>query len=90
MKYAIISDIHANLTALKRVIADALSQGVEKFVCLGDIVGYGPQRDETLDCVRALSGYVIAGNHDDAVSGRGMLRHLLIWRLMLLNAIARV
>lgn len=71
MKYAIISDIHANLTALKRVIADALSQGVEKFVCLGDIVGYGPQPDETLDCVRALSGYVIAGNHDDAVSGRG-------------------
>ena len=52
MKYAIISDIHANLTALKTVIADAKACHVEKFVCLGDVVGYGPQPAETLALVK--------------------------------------
>ena len=42
MKYAIISDIHANLAALERVLADAERCGTEKVVCAGDVVGYGP------------------------------------------------
>ena len=71
MKYAIISDIHANLTALEGVIADARSHGVERFVCLGDVVGYGPMPAETLALVRKTCYATIAGNHDDAVSGRG-------------------
>ena len=71
MKYAIISDIHANLTALKTVIADAKACHVEKFVCLGDVVGYGPQPAETLALVKETCFITLAGNHDDAVSGRG-------------------
>ena len=71
MRYAIISDVHANLMALESVIADAKAQGVEKFVCLGDVVGYGPQPAETLDLVRRTCFITLAGNHDDAVSGRG-------------------
>ena len=71
MKYAIISDIHANLTALKNVIADAKACRVDKFVCLGDVVGYGPQPAETLALVRETCFVTLAGNHDDAVSGRG-------------------
>ena len=71
MKYAIISDIHANLTALKNVLADAKAQGVEKIVCLGDVVGYGPLPAETVALARKECFIVLAGNHDDAVSGRG-------------------
>ena len=70
MKYAVISDIHANLQALDAVLADAEAQGAEKTVCLGDVVGYGPLPAETLRRVRAAAETVIAGNHDDAVSGR--------------------
>ena len=39
MKYAIISDIHANPAALERVLADAERCGTEKVVCAGDVVG---------------------------------------------------
>ena len=42
MKYAIISDIHANPAALERVLVDAERCGAEKVVCAGDVVGYGP------------------------------------------------
>ena len=71
MKYAIISDVHANLTALKNVLADAKAQGAEKIVCLGDVVGYGPLPAETVALARKECFIVLAGNHDDAVSGRG-------------------
>lgn len=70
MKYAVISDIHANLQALEKVLEDAEANGVEKIVCLGDVVGYGPLPAETLRRVRTAADAVIAGNHDDAVSGR--------------------
>ena len=70
MRYAIISDIHANESALRRVLADAASLGAERIVCLGDVVGYGPLPKETLACVRASAAVTLAGNHDDAVSGR--------------------
>ena len=70
MKYAVISDVHANLQALETVLKDAEAQGAEKVVCLGDVVGYGPLPAETLRRVRSAAETVIAGNHDDAVSGR--------------------
>jgi len=71
VKYAIISDVHANLAALQNVLADAKAQGVEKIVCLGDVVGYGPLPSETVALARKECFAVLAGNHDDAVSGRG-------------------
>ena len=70
MTYAIISDIHANREALERVLDDAAREGAEKVICLGDVVGYGPLPAETLDLVRRTATIVLAGNHDDAVSGR--------------------
>ena len=42
MKYAIISDVHANPAAFERVLADAKLYGADKVVCAGDVVGYGP------------------------------------------------
>ena len=70
MKYAIISDVHANESALRHVLADAAAQGAETVVCLGDVVGYGPLPRETLALVRRAAPITLAGNHDDAVSGR--------------------
>lgn len=70
MKYAIVSDLHANLDALDRVLADAVQCGADQIVCLGDVVGYGPLPAETLKRIRASASLVLAGNHDDAVSGR--------------------
>lgn len=71
MIYAVLSDVHANLDALDRVLADATRHGAREFVCLGDIVGYGPLPRETLARIRTRCRTVLAGNHDDAVSGRG-------------------
>jgi len=69
MRYAVFSDVHANPTALEKVVADARSYGIEEFVCLGDIVGYGPLPSETVSAVRSIARIVLAGNHDAAVSG---------------------
>ena len=71
MKYAIISDVHANVEALNRALADAARCGATRAVCLGDVVGYGPQPAKALARVRKSCSLVVAGNHDDAVSGRG-------------------
>lgn len=70
MRYAVISDIHANATALRLVLKDAAAAGVGQVVCLGDVVGYGPEPREATALVRRFASVVIAGNHDDAVSGR--------------------
>ena len=69
MRYAILSDVHANPTALEKVVSDARSCNAEEFVCLGDTVGYGPLPSEAVSAVRSIAHIVLAGNHDAAVSG---------------------
>jgi predicted phosphodiesterase len=65
--FAIISDIHSNLAALKAVLADLEQREVTEIVCLGDIVGYGPNPRECIDLVREKCRLCIMGNHDHAV-----------------------
>lgn len=65
MKRAIISDIHGNLTALKAVLDDIRQQGVDEIVCLGDVIGYGPNPKECLDRIMLVDGCIL-GNHDQA------------------------
>lgn len=67
MRYLILSDIHSNLAALDAVLA-AAKRRWEKAVCLGDIVGYGPDPNEVVERIRALDAIVIRGNHDKGVS----------------------
>lgn len=67
---AIISDIHANAIALDAVLADAESCGAERVICLGDVVGYGPEPEQTATRIRQVAAASLAGNHDDAVAGR--------------------
>jgi predicted phosphodiesterase len=68
MRYLILSDIHANITALDTVLA-ATKGKWDRAVCLGDIVGYGPDPNEALDRIRELDCVTIRGNHDKAIAG---------------------
>jgi predicted phosphodiesterase len=68
MRYLILSDIHANLAALDAAL-DAATGRWQQAVCLGDLVGYGPEPNEVIDRIRSLNAITIRGNHDKAVSG---------------------
>ncbi len=69
MRILILSDIHANLTALQAVLEDAGS--FDAVWCLGDLTGYGPDPNEVVSQVRKLPGLVcLMGNHDAAVTGQ--------------------
>jgi predicted phosphodiesterase len=65
MKYAVVADIHANLEALEAVLADLKEQKCTHFVCLGDVVGYGPNPRECLKIIRDLDCPTVLGNHDE-------------------------
>jgi predicted phosphodiesterase len=63
VKRAILSDIHGNLEALEAVLADIASQRVSEIICLGDIVGYGPNPLECIDLAMQFDACIL-GNHD--------------------------
>ena len=66
-RYAIIADIHANLHALHAVLGRIATTDVDGIICLGDIVGYGPEPEKCLDLVNRHCDVVVLGNHDLAV-----------------------
>ena len=68
MRFAIFGDIHANLPALRAVLADAEQQACTHYVCLGDIVGYNANPHECVEIVRGLDCPVVKGNHDEQAS----------------------
>jgi len=68
MRFAIFSDVHANLEALEAVLADARARKCTRFVCLGDVVGYNANPGECVERVRELDCPVVKGNHDEAAS----------------------
>ena len=69
MKYAIISDVHANIEALEPVLAYADDAGVDQIVCLGDVVGYNATPNECADILRERNILTIMGNHDAVACG---------------------
>lgn len=70
MPLAVFSDIHGNLPALEAVLADIEGLGIEDVVCLGDVVGYGPQPDEVVSLLRRRAIPTLRGNLEEAVLGR--------------------
>ena len=71
MRYALIADIHANLTAFTAVLDDIkLKGGVEEIWCLGDVVGYGPDPHQCVELLRQYNHVCVAGNHDWAAIGK--------------------
>jgi len=73
MKTALLSDVHANLEALQAVLQVAQKRGVDRMLCLGDVVGYGASPNECLQIIRERCPMVLLGNHDSASSGGGEL-----------------
>ena len=68
MRYAVLSDIHGNLEALRAVLADAADHA-DDVLCLGDVVGYGADPGACVELVGARAQAVVAGNHEHAVIG---------------------
>jgi predicted phosphodiesterase len=66
MKYAIISDVHANLEALQKALQIIDEKKVDEIICLGDVVGYGANPNECVDIVRSRCSTIVLGNHDAA------------------------
>jgi len=64
---AIISDIHANLEALTAVLSDIKRRGINRIICLGDVVGYGPNPLECIDTIIEKCEFSLMGNHDFAI-----------------------
>ncbi len=70
MHIGIFSDVHANLEALQAVLKAYKEVQIDRYVCLGDIVGYGANPNECCQIVRDLTDLVVMGNHDAACCGR--------------------
>lgn len=69
MRYAVFSDVHANLPALEAFL-DAAAGDADAYLCLGDVVGYGPWNDECLERILALPGIVLLeGHHERLFNG---------------------
>lgn len=64
MRYGILADIHANLHALRAVLAHLERRGVQRYLVPGDLVGYGPHPNECVEIVAGLDAVCVAGNHD--------------------------
>lgn len=71
---AIISDIHANLEALEAVLKDIKSKNIQDIICLGDIIGYGPNPRECLKLAQEFK-FCLRGNHEEAVMYLGIDFH---------------
>jgi predicted phosphodiesterase len=64
MRIGLLSDVHANLFALRAAIARLRAEGVDAWVCAGDLVGYGPHPNECVETIAELEPACVAGNHE--------------------------
>ncbi|MBM4129163.1 MAG: metallophosphoesterase family protein [Nitrospira sp.] len=69
MQYAVLSDVHANLDALKKVLEDVDQRKIKDILFIGDAVGYGPDPNECIEMLMKRCKVLLAGNHDWAVLG---------------------
>ena len=68
--YGVLADIHGNREGLSAVLCELERRGVERLVCLGDVVGYNADPDECVQMLRERGAIIIAGNHDLIGTGR--------------------
>jgi predicted phosphodiesterase len=74
-KLALISDVHGNLPALEAVLEELDKHVPDHWLCLGDVVGYGPFPSECIDLIRERNIPTVMGNHDAGVAGLLTIRH---------------
>jgi len=67
MKTAIISDIHGNAVALREVMASIEKAGADQIICLGDIIGYGPEPEAVMQTIITRNIPSVIGNHELAI-----------------------
>jgi len=76
MKIAVIADIHSNLQAFEAVLTDIKKENVGEILCLGDLIGYGPDPRRVVKLTRERSIDSVLGNHEYALSNRAYFNHL--------------
>jgi predicted phosphodiesterase len=64
VRYGVLSDVHGNLHALRAALGVGREQGVEAWLCAGDLVGYGPHPNECVETIASLGATCVVGNHD--------------------------
>jgi predicted phosphodiesterase len=74
-KLALISDVHGNLPALEAVLKELDKHSPDHWLCLGDVVGYGPYPSECIDIIRERNIPTVMGNHDAGVAGELSTKH---------------
>jgi predicted phosphodiesterase len=86
VRYGVLSDIHANLHALQAAVQALEREGVDAYLCGGDLVGYGPFPNECVEFVAGLGALSVAGNHDLIALGQlpdtrcgALARRTLAW-----------
>src|SRR5712671_1736633 len=97
MRYLVLTDIHANLEALDTCLSHAAEQRFDQTLVLGDLVGYGPNPNEVIERIGALSPVaMIRGNHDKVACGleqpegfNAVARRAALWTLEMLTAANR-
>ena len=70
MRYAVLSDIHGNLEALTAVMDALAAERIDRYLCLGDTMGYGADPATCLERLRGCGAIIVAGNHDVACIGK--------------------
>ncbi len=75
MRYGILGDIHANLSALRAVLDRLQTERVDRVISVGDVVGYGAAPRECIALVRDIGAVVVKGNHDAACVGEIDVRY---------------
>lgn len=67
MRYGIFSDIHSNYEALSEVIKIYEKEKIDKFICAGDIIGYGAEPDRCIEKIKEINAVCVMGNHEYAI-----------------------
>jgi predicted phosphodiesterase len=95
-RIGVIADVHGNLPALEVALADLEHAGIDRLVCAGDLVGYGPFPNECVARVGEAAAACVAGNHDlmavgslDEGHAGGLARQTLAWTRGVLRPDAR-
>lgn len=70
MRYAILGDIHSNIQALDAILAEAQKHSIDRYISVGDVVGYGADPVACIERLQRVDAVVVAGNHDWATIGR--------------------
>ena len=68
MRFAVFSDTHSNIEALKAFLSTVQNMNIDKMFCLGDTAGYGANPNECIDLIRFVDIPTVMGNHDECIS----------------------